>query len=66
MYYVGVHTDTVHQRTCVQVASHLKSIRLVSVSSSLPCINIGVRIELTLKIFLNTFFMLKILPLFNQ
>jgi len=35
----------------VFVTSHLKCIRLVSVRSSLPCINTGVRIELTLNIF---------------
>jgi len=33
---------------CAQVTSHLKCIRLVYVRSSLPCVNIGVRIELTL------------------
>jgi len=33
--------------TRVQVASHLKYIRLVSVPSSLPSNNIGVQIELT-------------------
>ena len=33
---------------CVQVTSHLKCNKLVSVRSSLPCINIGVRVELTL------------------
>jgi len=32
---------------CVQVTSHLICIRLVSVRSSLPCITIGVCIELT-------------------
>jgi len=32
---------------CVQVTSHVKCIRLVSERSSLPCINIGVRIKLT-------------------
>ena len=30
---------------CVQVTSHLKYIRVDSVGSSLPCINIGVRIN---------------------
>ena len=32
---------------CVQVNSHLNCVRFVSVRSSLPCTNIGVRIELT-------------------
>jgi len=35
---------------CVEVTSHLKCIRSVSVRFSLSCINIGKRIELTLKI----------------
>jgi len=36
---------------CVQVTSQIKCVRLVFVRSSLPCINKGVRIELTLKFF---------------
>ena len=42
---------------CVQVISHLKCVRLVSERSSLPCINIGERIELTL--FLSVFISLR-------
>jgi len=36
----------------VQVISHLKRIRLVSVRSSLPCFKIGVRIELIFILYL--------------
>ena len=45
---VTIHTPAhLKLNTCVQVTSHLKCIRLVSVRSSLPRLNIGVRIELT-------------------
>jgi len=49
MYEVPIHTLTQlkYWFPCVQVTSHLKRIRLVSLRSSIPCINIGVRIEQT-------------------
>ena len=37
---------------CVQVSSHLKCIKLVSLCFSLPCNNIGVRKVLTLKLII--------------
>jgi len=36
-----------NKEVTIHTLPHLKCIRLASVRSSLPCINIGVRIELT-------------------
>jgi len=46
----------------VQVTSHLKCIRLISVSSGLPYTSIGVRIELTTILGLILYLLNKILP----
>jgi len=48
---IATHENVLGLFPSIQVTSHLKRIRFVSVRSSLPWINIGVRIELTFFLF---------------
>ena len=53
---VNTKPSKIFYEVTVHTLSHLKCLRLVSVCSSLPCINIGVRIELTVSTFHKIFF----------